>query len=169
MGTKGGWCRGLCREQACHDKAGGPFRGQRCGALQRDEDRRGRSVPLHRNPRRSPALIVCQVGAPQNVPRAAAMAQCARERIRRSYSSRQMIHRRKSLWPTRNPLGETTPRAHVTDRWRRAWSAPRSITRHAGERHHRRLFRLGDQLSGIQGHRRAGLAVERFVTLAGGL
>ena len=32
---------------------------------------------------------------------------------------------------------------------------------HAGQRHHHRLFRLGDQLPGIQGHRGADLAVER--------
>ena len=37
---------------------------------------------------------------------------------------------------------------------------------HAGQRHHHRLLRLGDQLSGIQGDRRAGRAVQRPVRLA---
>jgi hypothetical protein len=44
-------------------------------SVQLENDRRGRSAPLHRNLRRSPALIVCQLGGPRNVPRAAAMAQ----------------------------------------------------------------------------------------------
>jgi hypothetical protein len=43
------------------------------------------------------------------------------------------------------------------------------LPRDAGERHHQLFFRLGDQLPGIQGHLRAGLAVERSVALAGGL
>ncbi len=37
---------------------------------------------------------------------------------------------------------------------------------HAGERHHHRLLRLGDQLPGIQGDRRAGLALQRPDRLA---
>ena len=37
----------------------------------------------------------------------------------------------------------------------------------AGERGHHRLFRLGDELSGIQGDRGAGLAVERAERVAG--
>ncbi len=40
---------------------------------------------------------------------------------------------------------------------------------HAGQRHHDRLFRLGHQLSGIQGHRGADFAVERPVRMAEGL
>ena len=40
---------------------------------------------------------------------------------------------------------------------------------HAGQRHHHRLFRLGDQLPGIQGDGGAGLAVERPDRLAEGL
>ena len=57
-------------------------------------------------------------------------------------------------------VGETTLRAHITDR-----VAPGVVytTFHhpgdAGQRGHHRLFRLGDQLSGIQGDRGAGLAV----------
>ena len=40
---------------------------------------------------------------------------------------------------------------------------------HAGQRHHDGLFRLGDQLSGIQGHGGADIAVERSVGVAEGL
>ena len=40
---------------------------------------------------------------------------------------------------------------------------------HAGQRHHHGLFRLGDQLPGIQGHGGADLAVERSVGMAEGL
>ena len=42
-------------------------------------------------------------------------------------------------------------------------------SRHPGQRHHHRLFRLGDELPGIQGDGGADLAVERPVALAGGL
>jgi predicted molibdopterin-dependent oxidoreductase YjgC len=65
--------------------------------------------------------------------------------------------------------GETTLRADITDRWRRAWSTPRSTTRHAGQRHHHRLLRLGDQLPGIQGDGGAGFAVERPERVAEGI
>ena len=41
--------------------------------------------------------------------------------------------------------------------------------RHPGQRHHHRVFGLGHQLPGIQGHRGADLAVERPVRLAEGL
>ena len=40
---------------------------------------------------------------------------------------------------------------------------------HAGQRHHDGLLRLGDQLSGIQGHGGADFALERPVRLAEGL
>ena len=66
--------------------------------------------------------------------------------------------------------GETTLRALITER-----VAPGVVytTFHhpddPGQRRHHRLFRLGDQLPGIQGDRGAGLAVERPDRLAGGL
>ena len=66
--------------------------------------------------------------------------------------------------------GDTTLRALITDR-----VAPGVVytTFHhpddAGERHHHRLLRLGDQLPGIQGDGRAGLALERPVAMAGRL
>jgi Molydopterin dinucleotide binding domain len=50
--------------------------------------------------------------------------------------------------------------------WPQAWSTPRSITPHAGERHHHRLFRPGTNCPVT---RRAGLAVKRSVTPGGGL
>jgi hypothetical protein len=84
-----------------------------------------------RNARRSPALIVCQVLAPRNLPRSAAMAQ-------RPQSAPDNLEKGKFLQHGPSP-------------------------RHAGERHHHPLFRLGDQLPGTQGHRR--LAVERSVAL----
>ncbi len=41
--------------------------------------------------------------------------------------------------------------------------------RHAGQRHHHRLIRLGDELPGIQGDGGAGRTVERADRMAGGL
>ena len=64
--------------------------------------------------------------------------------------------------------GETTLRAPITDR-----VAPGVVytTFHhpddAGQRRHHRLFRLGDQLPGIQGHGRPGVAVQRADRVAG--
>ena len=66
--------------------------------------------------------------------------------------------------------GETTLRALITDR-----VAPGVVytTFHhpddAGQRHHHRLLRLGDQLPGIQGDGGAGRAVQRPERLAGGI
>jgi formate dehydrogenase major subunit len=62
--------------------------------------------------------------------------------------------RRGKSWHPRRGLGAArlaSPRARrrrarKSSIARRAWSKRRSITRHAGERHHHRLFRLGDQL-----------------------
>ncbi len=60
--------------------------------------------------------------------------------------------------------GETRLRAHD----HRPRGAGRGLhhvppSRHAGQRRHHRLFRLGDQLPGIQGDGGAGLAVQRAV------
>ena len=66
--------------------------------------------------------------------------------------------------------GETTLRALITDR-----VAPGVVYTtfhhpgHAGQRHHHRLFRLGHQLPGIQGHGGAGLALQRADRMAEGL
>ena len=66
--------------------------------------------------------------------------------------------------------GETTLRALITDR-----VAPGVVytTFHHPDTQanvdHHRLFRLGDQLPGIQGDRGAGVAVERPVGVAEGL
>ena len=60
--------------------------------------------------------------------------------------------------------GETALRAHdhrARGAGRRLHDLPPS--RHAGQRRHHRVFRLGDQLPGIQGDGGAGLAVERAV------
>ena len=63
--------------------------------------------------------------------------------------------------------GETTLRALITDR-----VSPGVVyttfhhPRHAGQRHHHRLLRLGDQLPGIQGDRRAGDPLQRPVGVA---
>ena len=66
--------------------------------------------------------------------------------------------------------GETTLRALITER-----VAPGVVyttfhhPEHAGERRDHRVLRLGDQLPGIQGDRRAGVAVERADRMAGGI
>ena len=66
--------------------------------------------------------------------------------------------------------GETTLRAQITERvraGRRLHHLPPPGD--AGQRHHHRLLRLGDQLPGIQGDGGAGIAVERAVRVAEGL
>ena len=66
--------------------------------------------------------------------------------------------------------GETTLRAHdhrPGGAGRRLHDLPPS--RHAGQRHHHRLLRLGDQLPGIQGDGGAGVAVQRPERLAAGI
>ena len=66
--------------------------------------------------------------------------------------------------------GETTL-AGADHRPRRAGRGLHDVppSGHAGQRHHDRLFGLGHQLPGIQGHGGADLAVERPVRLAEGL
>ena len=64
--------------------------------------------------------------------------------------------------------GETTLRALITDRV--STGVVYTTFHHpedAGQRHHHRLLRLGDQLSGIQGHGGAGRRLERSERLAG--
>ncbi len=79
-------------------------------------------------------------------------------------------HPRRRLVPAQEPRR----RNHAARADHRACRARRGLHHlpspgHAGQRHHHGVFRLGDQLPGIQGHGGADLAVERSVRLAEGL
>ena len=77
---------------------------------------------------------------------------------------------RRRLGPARQPCR----RDHLARADHRAGGAGRGLhhlppSGHPGQRHHHRIFRLGHQLSGIQGHGGADFAVERPVRMAEGL
>ena len=97
--------------------------------------------------------------------------------LARGGSARNPSARRRGARHPRRRLGQACEPRRRDDPARadhRAGGAGRRLhhvppSRHAGQRGHHRLFRLGDQLPGIQGDGGAGFAVERSVAMAGGL
>ncbi|OWK19490.1 hypothetical protein AJ88_42280 [Mesorhizobium amorphae CCBAU 01583] len=95
---------------------------------------------------------------------------CRRHAGDPSTRCREPRHSRRRLGADGEPLRrDDVARADHRSRLARCGLYDLPPSGHAGERDHHRLLGLGDQLSGIQGHRRAGGAVQRPDRVAEGL